>query len=123
MKKGDYILIILLIGMAMGLSWQLGLGDKSGFSQVQIVQDGKVIESYVIDEDFYKLVEISRNGEENVIEISEGSVKMLSANCPDKLCMHSHPISKNGEMIVCLPHRVYVRIVSAQEDPVDIVEN
>jgi hypothetical protein len=35
---------------------------------------------------------------------------MKDADCPDKLCEKTGKISKNGETIVCLPHRVVVEI-------------
>ncbi|MFR5116202.1 MAG: NusG domain II-containing protein [Eubacterium sp.] len=31
---------------------------------------------------------------------------MISADCPDKLCVNQHAISSNGETIVCLPNKV-----------------
>ena len=35
---------------------------------------------------------------------------MKDADCPDKLCEKTGKISKNGETIVRLPHRVVVEI-------------
>ena len=35
---------------------------------------------------------------------------MISADCPDKLCVNQHAISSNGETIVCLPNKVVVEV-------------
>ena len=35
---------------------------------------------------------------------------MISADCPDKLCVHQHAISANGETIVCLPNKVVAEV-------------
>ena len=43
----------------------------------------------------------------NVIVIKDG--KEMN-NCQDELCVKSHKISRDGEMIVCLPHKLYVKI-------------
>ena len=48
----------------------------------------------------------------NVIEIKDGKVYVSEADCPDKLCVKQGPISKAGETIVCLPHKLVVRITS-----------
>ncbi len=39
---------------------------------------------------------------------------MDKADCPDKLCVKQGKISKSGESIICLPHKVVVKI-SAEE--------
>ena len=44
---------------------------------------------------------------------------MLEANCPDEICVHHKPISKNGETIVCLPNKVVVVIKNGIEREVD----
>ena len=49
-------------------------------------------------------------GGSNTVVIENGTVYMKDADCPDKLCEKTGKISKNGETIVCLPHRVVVEI-------------
>jgi hypothetical protein len=44
---------------------------------------------------------------------------MTEADCPDKLCVQEKAVSKNGETIVCLPHRVVVEITSEEENEID----
>jgi hypothetical protein len=34
--------------------------------------------------------------------------------------MHQNPIRYNGETIVCLPHKLVIRVVSGEEGEVDI---
>lgn len=49
-------------------------------------------------------------GEGNRILIEDGTARMISADCPDRLCVKQGKISADGEMIVCLPNKVTVRI-------------
>ena len=44
------------------------------------------------------------------IEIREGQVRVLSSPCPLKLCQRAGWIGAAGEMIVCLPNEVVVRL-------------
>ncbi len=58
-----------------------------------------------------ELVVDGYQGGNNRIVIQDGFVYMADADCPDKLCEHMGKISKTGENIVCMPHRVVVEIV------------
>ncbi len=123
MKKGDWILIFLLAIFALALSYWTSIGKEASVNRVQIIQDGKVIEEYAVDSNFSKTIEVKKSAFHNSIRIENGEVKMISANCPDQLCVHSNAISKNGEMIVCLPHRLYVKLINQQEKDVDVIAN
>ena len=41
----------------------------------------------------------------------DGKASMAKADCPDKICVNHAAISKKGETIVCLPHKVVVEVV------------
>ncbi len=47
----------------------------------------------------------------NHLVIQDGKVWISDANCPNQDCVKQGKISMNGEMLVCLPHRVTVSIV------------
>lgn len=124
MKRGDVILIAFVVIGAIISSWAMSFSQKIHFNEIQVIQDGKVIERYAADPNFSKVVNITKGEFQNTIEIKDGKVRMVQANCPDQLCVHSHPIGKNGEMIVCLPHRLYVKLVKSVDDSdVDIMVN
>ena len=42
--------------------------------------------------------------------ISKGRADVVSASCPDKLCVSQQSISLDGESICCLPNRVYITV-------------
>jgi hypothetical protein len=44
---------------------------------------------------------------------------MTAADCPDKLCVKQRSIAKEGETIVCLPHRVVVKISGGERPVID----
>ncbi len=59
------------------------------------------------------------NGISNIVEISNGEARMLSADCPDKICVNHKSISKQNDTIVCLPNKVLITVVSETENDVD----
>ena len=52
----------------------------------------------------------SENGM-NLLVIQDHNVWISEANCPNHDCVKQGKISMNGEMLVCLPHRLTVSIV------------
>lgn len=57
-----------------------------------------------------KLIEIKTQYGYNKVEINENKVRIVEANCPDQLCVNKGWISKSNQMVICLPHRLVVKI-------------
>ena len=72
--------------------------------------DGEVYASYDMDE-VKGIIPISTpDGGENRVWVQEDLVFMESANCPDQTCVKQGVIRDGTVPIVCLPHKVIVRI-------------
>ncbi len=59
------------------------------------------------------------NGCVNEIEVRPGSIGILSADCPDRLCVRQGFISDTKLPITCLPNRLVIQlrpVSSAAED-------
>ena len=57
----------------------------------------------------------------NLLFISGGEVSVFDADCPDGLCVKARNISKSGESIICLPHKLVIQIESKEEGALDAV--
>lgn len=119
--RNDLILIggLLVILVIAGLLFRLlrGEGDT-----VVVEVDGKLYGTYSLAVD--RTVEIrTGDGEEdvNVLVIKDGKAYVESANCRDGICAAHRPISKRGESIVCLPHKVVITVKLAGGDGPDVV--
>lgn len=119
MKKNDWLLlIVILLTAALIFFIRYFVGDEHpGYVTVRV--DGEITETYDLSED--QTVKI--NGGTNIMKIEDMTVNMIDANCPDKLCVHQKPISKNNESIICLPNNVVIQIVSQDESVLDAVTN
>jgi len=106
-KRGDLILVALLLVLSVVLMC-LGMLGGHGGSQVRVCVDGQQVAVLPLDND--TCYEIP-GGCGNVLEISDGKVRMLSADCPDESCVEQGFIFRAGECIVCLPGRVTVTIL------------
>lgn len=77
----------------------------------EIYQDGVLIQTVNLENTSAPLtIPIIHQENENILEVSNGSVRMKSANCPDKLCVHQGEIRTGATPIVCLPHRLVIQI-------------
>ncbi|MDI9567426.1 MAG: NusG domain II-containing protein [Bacillota bacterium] len=47
---------------------------------------------------------------ESVLEMGDDRVRLVHSPCPDHLCVYMGWISRPGEIIVCLPNMVMVRV-------------
>ncbi len=123
-KAGDIIVylfaIILIISSFVGIYW-----IKSGSSQATVVieANGKVISSFPLREGI-EPEEISidtGNGKYNIVLVTHQGVRIKEANCPDQVCVRTGTISYPGQSIICIPHKVIIKIIGAQreEPPID----
>ena len=116
--RNDIILILGLLAAAGAAFCAIQLGKKSGGYAV-VVQDGRETAVYPLDEEISVTIE-SPTGY-NTLVIKDGMADVTDADCPDKLCVHQHSISYDGETIVCLPNKLVVKIVSETEADVDFI--
>ena len=77
--------------------------SKSG-KKVIIKEDNRV--TYTLSLHTDKTVSLSGN----TVEIKNGRVDVINANCKNQICVKHKQISKKGESIVCLPNKVIVEI-------------
>lgn len=98
------------------------IGKNREGGMAVIIQDNEEICRYTLSEDRTVTIHGKDQGY-NLILISGGTVDVTDADCPDKLCVRQKSISKNGESIICLPHRLVILIESSEESDLDAVTN
>ena len=106
----DLILVLSLIFIAV-ISLILILAFRTEGSYVTVEKDGALYATYSLSIDGEYPI-----GDGNVLKIEGGEARMSWADCPDKTCVNTRPARYNGESIICLPHKVTVRVVNAVDD-------
>ena len=86
----------------------------------QIYSEGKLIRTVSLSEscEFTITTDIGYN----IVQVSDGSISVTEADCPDKVCINSGAVSSGAIPIICLPHKLEIRIVSGDKD-IDAVIN
>ena len=120
LKKLDYIVIIILVLFTIisFFSTLLIFNKKYDEKYVEIQVDGKVYKKVNLD-NHQEIININTKYGFNSIQISNGKVHMLDADCRDKICVKDGYKSNVGEMLVCLPHKVVIQIKGQNKQEVD----
>lgn len=90
----------------------------------EVVTDQVIV---TIDLQPYGVYDLNKNGEytvtngshTNTFKVEDGYVKMIDANCNDKLCLSQGKIHTNREMIICLPNKMIIEIENNVESELD----
>ena len=121
-KKMDIVIIVLLLIISFTphlIFFKTSQkGSKNNYAIIQV--DGKI----------HKKIDLSnvKNNEEvnlnlpngkNTLLIKNNSIQMDSANCNDALCVKQGNISKVGQTIICLPHKLIIEIKGDELDSKD----
>lgn len=110
--KNDLILIGIILGFALIIFIIFKLNQKDG-NNVKVYIDSKEKYCYNFNNDTEVIIHSGENNQfENILVIKDGEAFIKSANCPDKICVAHRKISKTGETIVCLPHKLVVEITN-----------
>lgn len=105
------IIILLLLLISGGMSIFLYTYKPSG-TIANIYSDGKCV--YCVDLSLvtspYTKSILTDDGKENTLLIEPGRICVSEADCPDLVCVKTGWISDGAAPIVCLPHRLVIRI-------------
>ncbi len=83
---------------------------KTGALYAEIYSNGELVKKLPLSEDTVFKVECESGY--NVIQISGGAVSVTDADCPDKVCVKTGALSDGVIPIVCLPHRLEVKVTA-----------
>ena len=118
--RNDCILILIIVLLVGGFWLMQYLNAAQKDAVLQIYQNGELAGEY----DLSQSQTIPVTGMEdsyNLVLIEDGTVRVTDADCPDQLCMKQRSISKNGESIICLPHKLVLKIHAKEEGTLDAV--
>jgi hypothetical protein len=112
MKKYDAVLYAILLAAFLASAALVLAPGASGTPMLEVIRDG-VTELPPTDMDSLsgRALRFGGPGNFNEITISGGAAAMTSADCEGGDCMSAGAISRAGEMLVCLPHKLVARII------------
>lgn len=99
------IALVVFIGVALLVINKFIIDEGK---RVRVKIDGQVIKTLDLNEN--QTFNIYGDNGTNTLIISNGKAYVKDADCPDKICVSQGKISKEGQSIICLPHKVVIEI-------------
>ncbi len=111
MKKGDFAIIAVVLLLAGAIFAAFAAVPAQSLT-CQITQDGKLVREIRLGAGYHDTITID-GAVHNEITIDGKVVYFSESDCPDQVCVRTGKLTKAGQMAVCLPNKVIVRLVSA----------
>lgn len=109
------VILFLAVISLVWIGFLSGTGRDGNSAQTAcIYQDGELLASIPLNEvtEAYSFVITDNGGGYNRIEVRPGAICVKEADCPDGLCVKQGCLPDSPLPIVCLPHRLVIRLRS-----------
>lgn len=120
--RADLVLICSILGASVLLAAFFVLPARHRDADVAVIeQDGHELMRLFTGQE--QTVRIPSANGFNVIAVTKSGVFVSEADCPDQICVRQGEISQSGESIVCLPHRLVIRLEGEGTGELDAMTN
>lgn len=107
--------VLLVIAILCGIRIYAVSHSSTGNSPVlyaDIYQSGELLQTIRLDTvtDEYTFEVPGENGASNTVCVRPGTIAIVSASCPDQICVHQGFINSSLLPITCLPNRLVIRV-------------
>ena len=114
---GDAAVLILLCAAVIALCVPKAAGGRPARAEVEV--SGNVAATLDLARD--SVTEVKGRLGVTRVEVRGGRIRVLSSPCPRQACRHGGWISAAGEMLVCLPNEVVIRLPGQRVGAIDAV--
>lgn len=105
------VVLLLLIGVGAAF---YGVGLRPAGRQLIVEQDGRVIFAAPLRSD--RTVSFPGPHGETLVAVRNGRASIIAASCPNKVCMGMGEVSRQGEVVACVPNGLLLHIEGAPDD-------
>ncbi len=111
-KKTDAVIIAVLLALGLAGAFLPRFFSKSITAEIYF--DGTAVKEVPLSKDTsFMLNDIK-------FEVKNNAVCVVSSTCRDKICVHTGFISSPAQVIVCVPNKLVVKVVS-KNNAVDLI--
>lgn len=106
----DCVAILLVLFVAVSVFVISGMGDFTARYCVIEINGSEWARYDLAALSEEKIIEIENEYGANTIVVDREGVRVVSSDCPDGLEVKSGKITSSGQSLVCLPHRLVIRL-------------
>lgn len=107
--KLNIIAVLVIVAVALAAAAAANALGSAVDARTAVIQDadGNTFTMPLSQDD---VLTVASSAGTNMIEVQAGKVRVSEADCPNQDCVEQGWISKAGQQIVCLPHKLVVNI-------------
>ena len=113
LKWGDFVIIGVVLALAAVIATVLALGVSGDRLYAEVWQDNELVERVELTDSTDRTIDLDGH---NVIVLSGRTATMQSADCRDQVCVRTGTLTRAGQVAVCLPNRVVLRITGGTSE-------
>ena len=116
-NKRDVILFLVLVILGAGSFILIKNNLKPG-NEAEVYVDGSLVQTIDMTRDDIYGFDTSYGT--NTVVVEGGEIRVSEADCPDKICVNMGGVSRSGETITCLPHKLVIEVHNDKKNDYDI---
>lgn len=121
-NKYDITLIIAIIIINILLLFYGSRNVSKVDDNIALVYSkNELVGKYILSENYENEFTINSGVGHNTIKIKDKKIWIEEASCPDQICTHQGKISSDGEIIVCLPNQLLIKIEGNSNNDIDFI--
>nr|WP_297173080.1 NusG domain II-containing protein [uncultured Agathobaculum sp.] len=117
LRWGDFVIAGVVLAIAAAVALVLALGQDSGQLYAEVWQDNTLVERVALDSATDRTIDLDGH---NIIVLSGKTAAIQSADCNDQVCVRTGTLTRAGQVAVCLPNRVVLRL-TGETDGIDAI--
>lgn len=114
-KKCDVIIYFFILTLIISIFIYGFFSEDKKAGSIEVYENGKLSYLYELQKDYRKIKLELKNGFEE-IEIKDNKVRAIDADCSNKLCIRQGWIAQTGDMIICIPNKLVIKIVGNKQE-------
>ena len=108
LKWGDFIIIGAVLLLAAALTALMAQNTAGGRLYAEVWQNDVLVECVALTEETDRTIDLDGH---NVIVLAGKTARVESADCHDQVCVRTGTLTRAGQVTVCLPNRVVLKLV------------
>ena len=119
-KNITWITIAIILVLAL-MIYTVSYFLNDGSEDIVVLVNGQEQGSYSLRED--REIRIETEQGYNLLVLKNGQAYVAEADCENQVCVHTQPVGMTGGQIICLPHKVVIRLKTTEKSEIDAVTN
>lgn len=118
-KLGDVLIIFVIIAAAVIMT--VSLYQKNTIAKTAVITQNNVVLKRIRLDHLPEPFTLDYTGDyPGTIQAENGKIRFFHADCPDQVCVQTGWINRPGQIAVCLPAGVIIKI-EGEESDIDIM--